>query len=81
MKSTKFLFLLFIPFIFLSCFEDDDDNESTTDELDQVKANVKLFSMRQTEYVERSVKKAYQKEINEYITQLQNNWREFSNRY
>ena len=50
--------------------EDDDDNESTTDELDQVKANVRLFSMRQTEYVERPIKEAYQKEINEYITQL-----------
>lgn len=50
--------------------EDDDDNESTTDELDQVKANVKLFSMRQIEYVERPIKEAYQKEINEYITQL-----------
>ena len=50
--------------------EDDDDNESTTDELDQVKANVKLFSMRQIEYVERPIKEAHQKEINEYITQL-----------
>ena len=33
MKSTKFLFLLFIPFIFLSCFEDDDDNGAYASEI------------------------------------------------
>ena len=33
MKSTKFLSLLFIPFIFLSCFEDDDDNGAYASEI------------------------------------------------
>ena len=33
MKSTKFFFLLFIPFIFLSCFEDDDDNGAYASEI------------------------------------------------
>ena len=33
MKSTKFFFLLFIPFIFLSCFEDEDDNGAYASEI------------------------------------------------
>ena len=33
MKSTKFFILLFIPFIFLSCFEDDDDNGAYASEI------------------------------------------------
>jgi P4 family phage/plasmid primase-like protien len=51
--------------------EEDDDNESaTTDDLDEIKANVKKFSMRQVEYIERPINKKYEKELNEYITQL-----------
>lgn len=49
---------------------EDDDNDSTTDELDQIKENVKKFSVRKTEYIERQIRIEYQKETNEFITQL-----------
>lgn len=41
--------------------QEDDDNESTTDELDQIKENVKKFSVRKTDYIERPIKEDYKK--------------------
>ena len=48
----------------------DDNNDDEDDDLKEIKANVKAFSMRQTEYIERNIKEKYEKEINQYITQL-----------
>jgi P4 family phage/plasmid primase-like protien len=47
----------------------DDNDDDEDDDLKEIKANVKSFSMRQTEYIERNIKEEFQKEINQYITQ------------
>ena len=80
MKSTKFFFLLFIPFIFLSCFEDDDDNGANYNYHDRddnkegiyVRKYLKLIILLKKDHLKLQMKVI--KQVKQRIFKKKQNW-------